>query len=94
MKLIFTAVETVIETKLGSRLEYLTQKHNRIEMASVLLDECVLVYAEEQDLTEQVLRMQKKLLIDLQKHFERYCNVVPVFVCNTLEYDINVIKHF
>ena len=34
----------------------------------------------------------KNQLIDLQKHFEHYCNVLPVFRFNSAKYDINLIK--
>ena len=36
--------------------------------------------------------MQKNQLIDLQEHFERYCNVLPGFGFNSAKYDINLIK--
>ena len=36
--------------------------------------------------------MQKNHLVDLQEHFERYCNVLPVFGFNSAKYDINLIK--
>ena len=38
--------------------------------------------------------MQKNQLIDLQEHFERYCNVLPVFGFNSAKDDINVIKSY
>ena len=38
--------------------------------------------------------MQKNQLIDLQEHFERYCNVLPVFVLNSAKCDINLIKPY
>ena len=38
--------------------------------------------------------MQKNQLIDLQEHFERYCNVLPVFGSNNAKYDINLIKSY
>ena len=38
--------------------------------------------------------MQKNQLIDLQEHFERYCNVLPVFGFNSAKYDINLIKSY
>ena len=38
--------------------------------------------------------MQKNQLIDLQEHFERYCNVLTVFVFNSAKYDINLIKSY
>ena len=38
--------------------------------------------------------MQKNLLIELQEHLERYCNVLPVFGFNSAKYDINLIKYY
>ena len=38
--------------------------------------------------------MQKNQLIDLQEHFERYCNVLPVFGFNRAKDDINLIKSY
>ena len=36
--------------------------------------------------------MQTNQFIDLQEHFERYCNVLPVFGFKSAKYDINLIK--
>ena len=38
--------------------------------------------------------MQKNQLIDLQEHFERYCNVLPAFGFNSAKYDFNLIKSY
>ena len=38
--------------------------------------------------------MQKNQLVDLQEHFERYCNILPVFGFNSAKYDINLIKSY
>ena len=38
--------------------------------------------------------MQKNQLIDLQEHFERYCNTLPVFGFNSGKYDISLIKSY
>ena len=38
--------------------------------------------------------MQKNQLIELQKHLERYCNVLPAFGFNRAKYDINLIKSY
>ena len=46
------------------------------------------------DLSTKFLQMQKNQLIDLQEHFERYCNVLPVFGFNSGKYDINLIKSY
>ena len=38
--------------------------------------------------------MQKNQLIYSREHFERYCNVVPVFGFNSAKYDLNLIKPY
>ena len=50
--------------------------------------------AEEKELSTQFLQMQKNQLIDLQEHFERYCNTLPVFSFNNAKCDINLIKSY
>ena len=52
------------------------------------------IVEEEKDLSTQFLQMQKNQLIDLQEHFERYCNVLQVFGFNSANYDINLIKSY
>ena len=39
-------------------------------------------------------KCKKNQLIDLQKHFERYCNVLPVFGFNSAKYDINLVMSY
>ena len=90
MKLNFIEVETAIKTKLYAVLEQLNQRRNRV---SIFVDDCI-VEEEEKDLSTQLLQMQKNQLIDLQEHFERYCNVLPVFGFNSAKYDINLIKSY
>ena len=97
MKLNFPEVETAIKTKLCSILEQLNQRRNRVERVSNFVDDCVVEDEEEEEnaLSTQVLQMmQKNQLIDLQEHFERYCNVLPVFGFNSAKYDINLIKSY
>ena len=38
--------------------------------------------------------MHKTQLIELQKHLERSCNVLPVFEFKSAKYDINLIKSY
>ena len=38
--------------------------------------------------------MQKNQLIELKKHFERYCNILPVLGFNSAKYDMNLIKSY
>ena len=93
MKLNFIEVETAIKIELCAILEQLNQRRNRAERLSNFVDDCV-VEEEEKDLSTQFLQMQKNQLIDLQEHFERYCNVLPVFGFNSAKFDINLIKSY
>ena len=45
-------------------------------------------------LSTQFLQMLKNQLIDLQDHFERHCNTLPVFGFNRAKYDILLIKSY
>ena len=93
MKLNFIEVKTAIKIKLCAVLEQLNQRRNRAERMSNFVDDCI-VEEEEKDLSTQFLQMQKNQLVDLQEHFERYCNVLPVFEFNSAKYDINLIKSY
>ena len=79
-------IETTINFKLGSILEKLIQRHNRREQAD--LDDC----DNETCISTQFLQIQKKQLIDLQEHLERYCNNLPIFGFNSAKYDLNLVK--
>ena len=93
MKLNFIEVETAIKIKLCAILEQLNQRRNRAERVSNFVDDCI-VEEEEKDLSTKFLLMQKNQSIDLQEHFERYCNVLPVFGFNSAKCDINLIKSY
>ena len=68
----FIAVETAIKVKRSSTLEQLNQRHSQRErVIDFDNDEFFNDTAEEKELSAQFLRMQKRQLIDLQKHFER-----------------------
>ena len=81
-------IETTINKKLGSILEKLTQSQNRREQAD--LYDC----DDKTCTSTQFLQIQKKQLIDLKEHLERYCNVLPVFGFNSAKYDLNLIKSY
>ena len=49
---------------------------------------------DEADMSTQFLQMQKNQLLDLQQHFERYVNTLPVFGFNSGKYDLNLIKSY
>ena len=88
MKNLFFDIKTTIKIKLGSILEKLTQRHNRRAQAD--LDDC----DDETCTSTQFLQIQKKQLIDLPEHLERYCNVLPVFGFNSAKYDLKLIKSY
>ena len=93
MKLRFIEVKTAIKIKLSSILEQLNQRHiQRERVIDYDNDEYFNDDAEEKELSSQFLQLQKNQLIDLQEHFERYCNTLPVFGFNSARYDINLIK--
>ena len=88
MKLKFIEVETAIKIKLSSILEQLNQRPSqRKRVIDYDNDEYFNDNAEEK-LSTQFLQVQKNQLIDLQEHFERYCNKLPVFGFNSAKYDI------
>ena len=82
----FFDIETTIKTKLGSILEKLTQRHNQREQADLDVNKTCT--------STQFLQIQKKQLIDLQEHLERYCNVLPILGFNSVKYDLNLIKSY
>ena len=88
MKNLFSDIETTINIKLGSILEKLTQRHNRREQAG--LNDC----DNETCTSTQFLQIQRKQLIDLQEHLERYCYVLPIFGFSSAKYDFNLIKSY
>ena len=45
-------------------------------------------------MSTQFLQMQKNLLLNLQQHFERYINTLPVFGFNSGKYDLNPIRSY
>ena len=95
MKLRFIEVETAIKIKLSSILEQLNQRHSQREpVIDYENDEYFSDTAEEKALSTEFLQKQKNQLIDLQEHFERYCNTLPVFGFNNAQYDINLIKSY
>ena len=74
-------------------MEQPNQKHNRTETAMDVVDDCI-CDSEEQDLSTRFLQMRRSQIIDLQEHFERYCNVLPVFGFNSAKFDLIIIKSF
>ena len=76
-------------------MEQLNQRYSQREgVIDFEDDEWLNDTAEEKELSTQFVQMQKNQLIDLQEHFERYCNTLPVFGFNSAKYDINLIKSY
>ena len=58
-------------------------------------DECIEEEEEEEaDMSTQFLQMQKNQILDLQQHFERYINTLPVFGFSSRKYDLKLIKSY
>ena len=88
-------METAIKIKFSSILEQLNQRHSQRErVIDYDNDEYFNDTAEEKELSTQFLQLQKNHLIDLQEHFESYCNTLPVFGFNSAKHDINLIKSY
>ena len=49
---------------------------------------------EELDMSTQFLQIQQNQLLELQQHFERYVNTLPVFGFNSGKYDLSLIKSY
>ena len=94
MKLKFLEIETAIKSRLTRTLESLSERRCRNQRVFEFEDHCFEDDNEEKDASKQFLQMQKKQLIELQEHLERYCNVLPVFGFNSAKYDINLIKSY
>ena len=94
-KLRFIEVETAIKIKLCGILQQLNQRHSQRERnIDYDNDEYFNDTAEEKGFSTQFLQKQKNHLIDLQEHFEHYCNTLPVFGFNSAKYDISLIKSY
>ena len=94
MKLKMLEIETAIKSKLTRTLETLNERRCRNQRVFEFEDHCFEDDNEEKGASTQFLQMQKKQLIELQEHLERYCNVLPVFGFNSAKYDINLIKSY
>ena len=95
MKLKFIVVETAIKIKLSNVFEQRNQRHSQTErVIDAEHEEYFNDTATEKELSTQFLQMLKNQLIDLQDHFERFCNTLPNFGFNIAKNDINFIKSY
>ena len=80
----FLQIETAIKSRLARNLETLNQRRSH----------CVGTEVEHDKSVTQFFQLHKNQLLDLQEHFERYCNKLPVFGFNGARYDMNLIKSY
>ena len=82
MKVTVIENETAIKVKLCCVLEQVNQRQNRAEKVMYFVDECI-VHSEEQDLSTQLLQMQKTQRINSEEHLEDDCWVLPFIGFNS-----------
>ena len=88
----FASIQEIINSRVEAIFEKLNERKGRTNPAFDFEDECI--EEEEADMSTQFLQMQKNQLLDLQQHFERYINTLPVFGFNSGKYDLNLIKSY
>ena len=89
----FASIQEIINSRVKAIFEKLNERKGRTNPAFDFEDECI-EEEEEADMSTQFLQMQKNQLLDLQQHFERYINTLPVFGFNSGKYDLNLIKSY
>ena len=86
----FSSIEHAIKTRVNSIFEKLNERKNEISP----LFEFQYIEKEENDMSTQFLPIQKNQFLELQQHFERYVNTLPVFGFNSGKLDVNHIKSY
>ena len=89
----FASIQEIINSRVKAIFEKLNERKGRTNPAFDFEDECI-EEEEEADMSTQFLQIQKNQLLDLQQHFERYINTLPVFGFNSGKYDLNLIKSY
>ena len=84
LKLNFLHIEATINSRQPRILETLNQRRSY----------CAGTEAEDDNRSTQFLQLQKNHLIDLQEHFQTYCNTLPVSGFNSARYGINFINSY
>ena len=75
-------------------MELLNERRSKRETTFTFQDECFQAKSEGKDVSAQFLHMQRKPLIELQDHFERYCTLLPVLGFNSGKSEVNLIKTY
>ena len=89
----FASFQEIINSRVKAIFEKLNARKGHTTPIFDFDDECIDEEEEEEaDMSTQFLQMQKNQLFELQQHFERYINTLPVFGFNSGKYDRNLIK--
>ena len=86
----FSPIEIAFKTRVSSIFEKLNGRKDK----STPMFEFQYIEEEEIDMSTQFLQIQKNQLLELQQHYERYVNTLPVFGFTSGKYDLNLIKSF
>ena len=89
----FSSIEAIIRARVNEIWENLNKRKDQNASAYEFEDERV-EEDDEADMSTQFLQMQKNQLLDLQQHFERYVNTLPVFGFNSGKYDLYLIMSY
>ena len=92
MRTKFSSIEAIIRARVNAICENLNKRKD--QNASLECEDERTEEDDEADMSTQFLQMQKNQLWDLQQHFERYVNNLPVFGFNSGKYDLNLIKSY
>ena len=91
-KTLFLDNETALKNRMNRIVEHPSQRHSRRGQVT----EAEVVWHEENShdifASTHILHLKENQLIDLQEHFERFCNTLPVFEFNKAKHGINLIK--
>ena len=87
----FCSIENAIKTRVNSIFEKLNERKNE---STPMFEFQNIEEEEEIDMSTQFLQVQKNQLLELQQHFERYVNTLPVFGFNSGKYDLNFIRSY
>ena len=93
MRTKFSSIEAIIRARVNAICENLNKRKDQNASTFECEDERT-EKDDEADMSTQILQMQKNQLLDLQQHFERYVNTLPVFGFNSGKYDLNLIKSY
>ena len=93
MRTRYSSIEAIIRARVNAICENLNKRNDQNASTFECEDERT-EEDDEADMSTQFLQMQKNQLLDLQEHFERYVNTLPVFGFNSGKYDLYLIKSY